>query len=149
MTTQTALATLAAILGFAASIFFVLGAIRLDGRLIHQLASPRWDFHVQIARYLVGQKADYTCGAVLLLVAFVAQATSIAPFEFNQAVLFSTGELGFLVVAVLAVTLWLISAMVCRRRSQATIAFVEKLAQESREREEQQLRQRKNDRPGR
>lgn len=142
MTTQTALATLAACLGFAASILFVRGAIRLDGRLIYQLASPRWDFHAGIARYLVGQKADYTCGAVLLLIAFVAQATSIAPFEFNQAVLFSTGEFGFLAVAGLAVTLWFISIMVCRRQSQATIISVEKLAQEAREREEQQLRQR-------
>lgn len=141
---QTALATLAAFLGFAASIFFVLGAIRLNGHLIHQLASPKWDFHAEIARYLVGQKAEYTCGAALLLIAFVAQAISLAPFEFNQVVLFFTGQLGFLIVAVLAVAVWLVSVIVCRRHSKATIAFVERLDQEAQERQEQQLRQKKS-----
>ena len=143
MTAQLALATLAAFLGFAASVFFMLGAIRLDAGLIHQLASPRWDFHAEIARYLIGQKTEYTCGAVLLLIAFVAQAISIAPFPFNQAVVFAAPEFGFVVIALAGVALWIASAIICRLSSRATMKLVAQLAKEAQEREERQLREEK------
>ena len=106
MTTATALTTLAAFLGFAAAVYFVRGAIRLNVGLIHELASPRWDFHAGIARYLACQKTDYTFGAVLLLISFVAQAISIAPFEFNQTIIVRGAEIGFLMVALFAITLY-------------------------------------------
>ena len=81
---------------------------------------------------------------MLLLVAFVAQAVSIAPFSFNQTVFASTAEVGFVVVGVVGVVLWLVSVAVCRYHSRATMAIVEELAQQAREREEQELKQRRN-----
>lgn len=147
MTTQAALAALAAFLGFAASVFFVIGTVRLDAKLIHQLASPRWDFHAEIARHLAGQKADYMWGSVLLLVAFVGQAISMAPLSFNQTILFSSNEIGFMACAVVAAGIWFAAVLLCRRSGDATFRLVDKLAQEAREREERELRQRKAQTP--
>ena len=143
MTTATALTTLAAFLGFAAAVYFVRGAIRLNVGLIHELASPRWDFHAGIARYLACQKTDYTFGAVLLLISFVAQAISIAPFEFNQTIIVRGAEIGFLMVALFAITLFAVCTAVCRRWNQAVVRSVEELAREAEDREERQIRERK------
>lgn len=129
LTVQTVLTALGAFLGFGASVFFALGSIRLDATQIHQLSSPRWDFHPGVAKHLAEQRADYLCGAALLIVSFVAQAASIAPFPINAKTAFADAELGYIVVALIAATTWAVGRIAGRWSSRRTSAEVEALAQ--------------------
>jgi hypothetical protein len=143
VTAQTALQVLAAVLGFAASVLFALGSIRLEAQQIHKLASMRWDFHSDVARYLSEQRADYLAGAVLLILSFLAGIVSIAPFQFNQVVLPGTPEGTFLGAAILGVAVWAVGIAIRRRSARLMFSRAEALAKEVRERDEQQAKERK------
>jgi len=143
VTTQSALQVLAAVLGFAASVLFALGATRLEAQQIHRLASMRWDFHPNVAKQLSEQRADYTVGAVLLVLSFLAGITSIAPFPFNQSVLPGTAESGFLGTVLLGVVAWIAGIAIARRSARVMASRAETLAKEALDREEQQSKERK------
>jgi hypothetical protein len=139
--TQSALQVLAAVLGFAASVMFALGSTRLEAKQIYELASMRWDFHSEVARHLSEQRADYTTGAVLLTLSFVVATASIAPFQFNQAVLPGTPEGGFLGAALIGVVVWVLGIAIARRGARVMFSRTEALAKEALEREERQAKE--------
>jgi uncharacterized integral membrane protein len=142
MTIGTFLSTLAASLGFGASIFFVIGSIRLDVKAIFELASPHWDYHSEIAKVHCEQKWFYSFGAAILILAFIAQAVSLAPFEFIYVVLPTSPGLGFLVAGIVSILLWFICYRACKTMIQRTVEATDSMAKERMEQEERELAER-------
>lgn len=128
MTMGFLLSTFAAFTGFSASIFFVIGAIRLDKTAILKLATPYWDYHSGVARTYSEQKWLYTFGAVLLVLAFVAQTVSLAPLKLNSVVAFESAASAFAVAGAVSIVLWVVGYLCCKSMIEKTVQAVDKMS---------------------
>ena len=131
MDIQTALFVAAAFLGFGASLFFALGAVRLSNGAIFRIARPRWDFHPDVAANLATQKADYTFGAVLLLLAFMSQVIALMPLPLNRMSVFSDFYTGLFVLGLLFVGFWTACYFSSRKMVGRSVAEIEALEQKA------------------
>lgn len=109
MTEHLAITLAAASVGFVSAVFFCIGnAVNTPSKILLQ-STPFWDFSEPVARALSAQRAQYTVGGLLLLLAFLLQlaadlASSSLPAAIPQwlqawpylllAILFSTGLIG-------------------------------------------------------
>ena len=66
-----------AILGFIASLYFIVGSITMSGKSIKMLAGTYWDYNEHIAKALSSQRAQYISGALALCLAFIFQFCSV------------------------------------------------------------------------
>ena len=69
---------LGAALGFLASVFFCVGALRMRVSDIVEVTASMWDYNAALVRLWAAQRADYTAGALLLVFAFVLQIIGAA-----------------------------------------------------------------------
>ena len=76
MSEQLAFTLTAAAIGFVSAAFFCIGTIWTNAAKIEDQASGRWDFHEPVARALSAQRAQYTVGALLLVVSFSLQVVA-------------------------------------------------------------------------
>lgn len=123
------LSTLAAFLGFGASIFFIIGSIRFSKESILELATPHWDYHSEIAKMYAEQKWLYTFGAILLILAFIAQAISLAPLQVNLTMTMPPA-LGFIVTGIIAITLFIGTFLLCKFIIQNTVRSIDKMSED-------------------
>jgi hypothetical protein len=73
---------LCACLGFAAAIFFAVGAILTGPRRIFRIAKSYWDINSHWADSICDQRADYVAGALLLVASFSFQLwANLIPIE--------------------------------------------------------------------
>jgi hypothetical protein len=77
MTILQFLNALSACLGLSAALFLCLGTARLSNQAIWLLSSTFWDFNPHVAEALSIQRAEYVTGAVLLVLTFLIQLTSV------------------------------------------------------------------------
>lgn len=90
MLLHTFLSFLAALWGLSASVLFALGAITMRSEDIKELSSVYYGCNISIAKALVSQRADYTCGSILLFFAFLSQICSLLPSNLLQKQFFQT-----------------------------------------------------------
>lgn len=82
MNVSLLLSSAAAVVGFAAAVFFCVGSATNSVANIRLQATPFWDFSEPIAQALAAQRAQYIVGAVVLTISFVLQVASfIAPVD--------------------------------------------------------------------
>ena len=76
MTPQTLLSLLAAGVGFASAIMFCIGSLAARPVGIYEQSCPRWDFSEPVARALTSQQAQFSIGALLLVISFCLQVAA-------------------------------------------------------------------------
>lgn len=142
MNIQMALSVSAAFLGFGASLFFALGAVRLSNGAIFRIARPRWDFNPDVASNLSTQKAEYSFGSALLLLAFLMQVIALMPLPLNRMSLFSEFYNGFLVLGLCFIGLWTACYFSSRKMILRSLTAIDALNQKARLDEQAVLKER-------
>lgn len=126
MPLQIALTVTAASIGFVSALFFCVGSIFNTPESILLQATPFYDFSEPIALSLSAEKAQYSVGALLLVISFVFQvvAATVSPTKSSR-LLQTLGHwrLVFLVVLLTSA----ISIPICYQLDQLTIAKVKVL----------------------
>jgi hypothetical protein len=140
---QTALTIAAALLGFGASLFFALGAVRLSNSAIFTIARPRWDFHPDVAKNLATQKSDYTFGSCLLLLAFVSQVLALMPLPFTRLVLFPHFYTGLCVLTLIFLASWAVCYFSSRVMVRSSMVAIDALDQTAQREEQEAIEQQK------
>ena len=126
MPLQVALALTAASVGFVAAIFFCVGSILNTPESILVQATPYWDFSNPVALALSAEKAQYSVGALLLVVSFGLQVWAVSVSPEKPSPLPQTLCRLCLVILVVAVTA-AVSIPICLVIEKITTNQVEKL----------------------
>jgi hypothetical protein len=101
--------------GFIAALFFCLGTARLTNADLFRLSGTYWNHSRPFFESLSTQRADYICGATLLVVSFLAQGVSI--FLPSAAMIISATTC--VLVASAFIIISLVLAMAARRKIRA------------------------------
>lgn len=133
------LSTFAAFAGFGASIFFVIGSVRLDNAAIIELATPNYDHHSDIAKTHIEQKWLYTFGSVLLILAFIAQAIFLAPFSSNSVTVYKSAAAGFSIAGGTATVLWIAAYLWCKSQMKKWVRYVDQISDDQIKQQEREL----------
>jgi hypothetical protein len=139
MTIGTFLSTFAALLGFGASIFFVIGSVRLSKEAIFELATPYYDYHSGIAKTFAEQKWFYIFGAVLLVLGFIAQTISLLPFESNFSVTSMSPVTGLVIAGTTTAGVWVASYLLSKHMVNITVQTVDKMSNDQIAADEEEL----------
>jgi hypothetical protein len=120
MSIQHLLTIESAILGFMASLFFIMGSITMSGKSIKTISGTYWNYNKHIAKSLSAQRAEYISGAIALGLSFLFQFFSAALpqlwLEYHP-VSFQNGV--YLILLVLLGTIYLAS-YTCRTLRKST-----------------------------
>lgn len=71
MPIKTIFELISALFGFIASIFFIFGVLKLNAKEITKQAATKYGGNPNISNAMSLQKADYTIGALYLLISFL------------------------------------------------------------------------------
>ncbi|MBT9613734.1 MAG: hypothetical protein IV108_10775 [Burkholderiales bacterium] len=106
MSASSFLNIVGACIGFFSAAFFAVGTLRLTTTDISDLATTYWDFNKHLGDSIAAQRADYTVGALLLLISFSSQlAASLVPSELQPSLLQPAGCAAATIVALAALFL--------------------------------------------
>lgn len=96
MLAQTFLSIVAACVGFVSALFFAKGTILMTEKDINKVASSGWGgFSRGMADSITAQRADYTAGALLLVLSFSLQiVANLVPPALQPELLKPLGPLG-------------------------------------------------------
>lgn len=113
--------------GFVAALFFCIGTARLGSASLFDLASTFWGYNRALFQALAAQRADYVCGAFLLVISFVAQVAAFyVPARVSVENLVDEAAIALLAVAALA-----LASVIARRTMlrSATAYFEARIAE--------------------
>lgn len=112
MSASTFFTVLGATFGFLASVFFCIGALRMRVNDIVDVTSSIWDYNAALVRLWAAQRADYTAGALLLVLAFVLQIVgAVTPSDSQPEILRPVGCVISLIVVAFVAALVLVTLL--------------------------------------
>ena len=108
MPASTFFTVLGATIGFLASVFFCIGALRMRVSDIVDVTSSMWDYNSALVKLWAAQRADYIAGGILLVLAFVLQIIgAVTPSDIQPEIFRPIGCVSALIVAAFVVALLL------------------------------------------
>lgn len=77
MSLDRVLSIIAVLLGVSGSILLGKGTLKLSARTIARMSQTYWGYNSLELRSLASQKADFICGVLLIILAFLVQLTNL------------------------------------------------------------------------